>query len=262
MGHTRIYLTAMTALLLPAGAGVMTVHASPTCEKFVKTYVSTPVRNRVSKATAQAWAKWRVGHPNWKPNPKVTRPRYKMSQHELLKRVDFACQVTTDPKVMDILFTPDDLHPPTPKLVPALETTDVTSPDTIPPMLAEMPPTVQNAFPPATGMGPYLPAMFAGAPIPPFGPPMQGLPPTQTGTPSSPGTPGAPGIPSSPGTPGTPVPPDTPVSETPVPPDVPVIPVVPVVPVSPVPEPSSLVLMVLGIGSGGATRMWRVRRNS
>ena len=41
----------------------------------------------------------------------------------------------------------------------------------------------------------------------------------------------------------------------------PVVPDVPVVVASPVPEPSSLVLLLLGMSSGGAVRVWR-RRSS
>lgn len=252
MGHTRIYLTALTALMLPAGAGVMTVQASPTCEKFVKTYVSTPVRNRVSKATAVAWAKWREGHPNWKPNPKVTRPRYKMSQREILKKVDFACQVPTDPEALDMAFTPVEVNPPTPKLKEAsdVDTTDVTVPDTIPPLVAELPPSERNFLPPQTAAVPFFPATFGGAPVPPVGaPPVQvstpGVPSTPTGSPNTPTAPGSPSSPDTPSSPGTPIVPETPVA-----------------PVSPVPEPSSLVLILTGVGWGGVTRVRRVRRRS
>jgi hypothetical protein len=253
MGHTRIYVTALAALLVPASVGVVAVHASPTCEKFVKTYVSTPVRNRVSKTTAEAWAKWRVGHPNWKPNPKLKRPRYKMSQHEVLKKVDFACQVPTDPKMMDILFTPEDLHPPMPEValndMPPVETTNDTVPDTIPPLMAELPPSSGGSFPMGNVLPPYFPPAY-GTQIPPVIPPSLHV--------SAPLLP--PGPPDSPVISLSPVPPTSPViSLSPVPPDTPVVDT-PVIPVSPVPEPSSFVLLLLGMGSGGAVRVWRVRR--
>lgn len=208
----------------------MTVHASPTCEKFVKTYVSTPVRNRVSKATAEAWAKWRVGHPNWKPNPRVQRPRYKMSQHEVVKKVDYACQVETDPKMMEALFPPEDLNPPNPEVkrdssdVPPVETTDVTVPDTIPPVPAEVPPTSEASVPPDNLIPPYFPPIY-GAEIPPV------------------------------------VPTTLHVSAPVVPPGPPESPTTPVVPTAPAPEPSSLALLLLGAGSG-TVQVWRSRRTA
>jgi len=85
------------AVLLPLAIGAVAVHASPACQRLVHTYVTVPVRNRVSKATAMAWAKWRVGHPNWKPNPKVQRPRYVMTTQEAMDKVDFACETTAIP---------------------------------------------------------------------------------------------------------------------------------------------------------------------
>ena len=74
--RTRIQTAVLAFILLPAAVGVLAVHASQTCERFVRTYVSKPVRNRVSKATNEAWAKWRIAHPNWKPNPNLHRPKY------------------------------------------------------------------------------------------------------------------------------------------------------------------------------------------
>ena len=212
MGHTRMYVTALSVLLLPAGAGVVTVHASPTCEKFVRTYITVPVRNRVSKATEVGWAKWRVGHPNWKPNPKVQRPRYRMSQRETIKNVAFACEVPTDPLRLDTLFTPEELQPPVaemtlpsviPPAVPPIETTDVTIPENIPPVVADSPPYGYGLFPPFL-TPPYLPPVYGGAQVPPL-------------------------------------------AQTPAPPLV----VTPVVPVAMTPEPSSLVLLLTGASALG-----------
>lgn len=213
MGHTRRTITTLLVLLLPAGAGVVAVHASPTCERYVRTYVTVPVRNKVSKATTIAWAKWRVAHPNWKPNPHVHRPKYKMSQKEQVEKVAFACQVTPDPLYMDAVFTPSDLKPPPsddalPPVddLPPVETADVTFPDDIPPMVPSSPPFANPVFPSL---------------VPPFLPPVFGVPPPPN-TASSTG-------------PGSPLP-----------------------PIAPVPEPSSLVLLAIGLASTVAIR--RVRQ--
>ena len=52
----RIQVAVLAFILVPAAAGVLAVHASATCERFVRNYVTRPVRNRVSKQTAEAWA--------------------------------------------------------------------------------------------------------------------------------------------------------------------------------------------------------------
>lgn len=191
MGRTRKFATTLLVLLLPAGAGVVTVQASPTCQRYVRTYVTVPVRNKVSKATAVAWAKWRVGHPNWKPNPAVHRPRYKMTHKEQLEKVAFACEVPTEPKLLDVLFTPDDLNPPSPDVTmtdsdtpvtpvaPPLETSNATIPGDLPPVADHVPPYADVVFPP-TGV-PYFPPVFGAFPIPP-GSTSPGSTPTGTST--------------------------------------------------------------------------------
>lgn len=171
MGHTRKTITTLLVLLLPAGAGVVTVHASPTCERFVRTYVTVPVRNKVSKATEIAWTKWRVAHPNWKPNPKVHRPKYLMSKKEQVEKVAFACQVTPDPLFLDAVFGPADLKPPPSEITPPstefppVETADLVVPTELPPMLPPQPPFANAAFPPSTA--PFLPPVFGSLPSPP-----------------------------------------------------------------------------------------------
>lgn len=271
-----MYVTALTAMLVPASIGVVTVHASPTCEKFVRSHVSVPVRNKVSKATAIAWEKWRIGHPNWKPNPKIKRPRYRMTQHESLEKVAFACQVPTDPNRLDIMFPVAELLPPQPEVdmapedVPPVETTDATVPYTISPVAAGGPPVAELVMPPAMFVSPpFVPPLFGAPRLPPVSVPSS--PPV--GIPESPGVPGG-----GPGTPvtGITVPPtipggDTgvPVIGTTVPPtipggpggsDTPGTPEIPEVPVAPVPEPSSVGLAALGMGSTGVMAL-RARRS-
>jgi hypothetical protein len=180
MGHTRIQVVALAALF-SAGIGVMAVQASPTCQRFVRTFVTVPVRNRVSKATALAWAKWRVEHPNWKPKPGVTRPKYLMSRKEQLDKMAFACEAPTIPSKTDMLFTPADFNgpPPAPDL-PPMETTQLTIPDLIPPVVMESPPfAAQPDVPSGPGIfiPPYIPPVFTG-PLPkvPLSPPIGPVP--------------------------------------------------------------------------------------
>lgn len=124
MRSTRIRLqfAALLFILLPASAGIVAVHASATCERFVRTYVSKPVRNRVSKATANAWAAWRIAHPNWKPNPNLHRPKYVMTHEEQVKKVEFACEVPTIPSEMEALFKTPEIEPPPTVVLPSMET--------------------------------------------------------------------------------------------------------------------------------------------
>jgi hypothetical protein len=143
--------------------------------------VTVPVRNRVSKATALAWAKWRVEHPNWKPKPGVTRPKYTMSRKEQLEKVAFACEAPTVPSQTDMLFTPADFGPAPPVLnLTPMETTQVTFPDLIPPVVMESPPfaTVPD-IPSGPGIfiPPYIPPVFVG-PLPkvPLTPPIGPVP--------------------------------------------------------------------------------------
>lgn len=108
----RLQLAAVLFILLPAATGVIAIHASATCERFVRTYVTKPVRNRVSKATADAWAAWRVAHPNWRPNPNLHRPKYVMTREEQVNKVDFACEVPTEPSTVVLFFQTAEVEPP------------------------------------------------------------------------------------------------------------------------------------------------------
>lgn len=115
----RIHVAALIFLLLPATAGVLVIHASASCERFVKTYITKPVRNRLSKQTADAWAAWREAHPDWRPNPKHLRPKYVMTREEAIKKVDFACAVEPDVASLKMNIEPED-EPPIQVAMPAM----------------------------------------------------------------------------------------------------------------------------------------------
>lgn len=156
----RIQTAVLGFVLLPATVGVLAVHASQTCERLVRTYVSKPVRNRVSKATDEAWAKWRVAHPNWKPNPTLHRPKYVMSREEAVNKVEFACAVPTDPLTLSLLLNPAELGPP-PEIVnlPPMKATLISFPDVVPPEVSEIPPG--EAWPP---FAPLIPPILGSSP--------------------------------------------------------------------------------------------------
>ena len=150
----RIQVAVLAFLLLPATVGILAVHASATCERFVRTYVTKPVRNEVSKHTAEAWAAWRIAHPNWKPNPSLHRPKYVMTREEAMQKVDFACSVPTDPVTLDTLFTPTNFAAPPMFTVPLMETAEVTLPTELPPAVVALTPVlpiVPPSFPLITG---------------------------------------------------------------------------------------------------------------
>ncbi len=152
----RIQLAA-AIIMLPAAAGVVAVNASATCERFVRTYVTKPVRNRVSKTTAEAWAAWRLAHPNWKPNPNLHRPKYVMNRQESVQKVEFACAVPLIDANPDGLYVAD-VPPPIINFQP-MEATQIKFPDEIPPEVAEI--TPQDTWPP---LEPYVPPILGGSP--------------------------------------------------------------------------------------------------
>jgi hypothetical protein len=139
----RIQIAVLAFILLPASVAVLAVHASATCERFVRTYVTTPVRNQVSKETAQAWAAWRVAHPNWKPNPNIHRPTYVMTREEAVQKVNFACSIPTESVNLDTLFTPTSFAaPPVITDVPSMEIAQVLLPSELPPQVVEVMPVL------------------------------------------------------------------------------------------------------------------------
>jgi PEP-CTERM motif-containing protein len=207
VGYSRIRSFTITSTVIIAG-GFLAVRASPDCVRFVHTYITVPVRNRVSKATAKAWAEWRIAHPDWKPNPKVQRPKYVMTRKEAIEKVEFACSMPTEPQYLDLLLAPEDLSPPPPFIeLPPMEATQITIPAPTPPDVIEAPPEVATEeWPPLV---PYVPPIVeSGGASPVF----------------------------------------------------PVLPVVPPPIVGAVPEPSSLVLVAIGLASTWLLAGTRLRR--
>ena len=135
ISRVRIHVVVLVFLLLPATVGVLAIHASAACERFVKTYVTTPVRNRVSKQTAEAWAAWRAAHPNWKPNPNSHRPKYVMTREETVNKVNFACAVDTDPTKLDLVLEPMEQPP---AIVSMPVTTELKLPNPTAPEMTEL----------------------------------------------------------------------------------------------------------------------------
>jgi hypothetical protein len=138
ISRIRIQVAVLLFLLLPATVGVLAIHASAACERFVKTYVTKPVRNRVSKQTAEAWAAWRAAHPNWKPNPNSHRPKYVMTREETVNKLNFACTVDTDPTNLDLTLQPIEYDgPPQIVTMPAM-TTELQLPNPTTPAVTEL----------------------------------------------------------------------------------------------------------------------------
>jgi hypothetical protein len=163
----RIQAAALLFVMLPAVAGVVAIRASATCERFVKTYITKPVRNRVSKTTAEAWEQWRIAHPNWKPNPNLHRPKYVMNREESVQKVEFACSAPLIDPNADGLFPVADIEPPIVNF-PPMKATQIQFPNEVPPEVAEI--TPQDSWPPlATFVPPVLggvPAINNGVPPP------------------------------------------------------------------------------------------------
>lgn len=88
-------------LLLTAvaiSAGVVGVHASTECVRFVTKKIR---HHKVSSATAARWAAWDKAHPNWHP---------KKSTAEIMAQLDFACAVPVIQKPADGDLPPVDLN--------------------------------------------------------------------------------------------------------------------------------------------------------
>jgi hypothetical protein len=153
----RIQVAVLAFILLPATVGIVAVHASATCERFVHTYVTKPVRNAVSKETASAWEKWRIAHPNWKPNPNNHRPKYVMNREEAVDKVQFSCAVDLVPADAEIHFVPANLDVPPPVIdLHPMDTTQISFPELTPPEVAENTPPIP--------LLPIVPVDFPGTP--------------------------------------------------------------------------------------------------
>ncbi|MGD0888646.1 MAG: PEP-CTERM sorting domain-containing protein [Acidobacteriaceae bacterium] len=154
--------------------GAFAVNASPNCQRYVSDYVTTPVRKRVSKATALAWARWRTGHPNWKPNPKVQRPRYVMTTQEAMDKVNFACAVPPNPVITELLHTEAD-RDGTPSIDPsATGATQLYIPDLTPPEVTEVPSGQGSSDSTAVSWPSDSPSIPPQA-LPPVSPPAGGI---------------------------------------------------------------------------------------
>jgi hypothetical protein len=178
VGYSRIRSVALSSAVIIVG-GFLAVRASPDCQR----YVTVPVRNRVSKATAMAWAEWRIAHPNWKPNPKVQRPKYVMTRKETVEKVEFACSVPTDPQYLNLLFAPADFNfLPLPPIIalPPMEATQIKIPAPTPPDVVEVPTEVAtDEWPPLV---PYLPPIVESGGGSPIFPILPIVPPPIVGT--------------------------------------------------------------------------------
>jgi hypothetical protein len=173
----RIQAAALAFIMLPAVAGVVAVRASATCERFVRTYVTKPIRNRVSKTTAEAWAQWRIGHPNWRPNPNLHRPKFVMNREEAVEKVEFACSVPLIDTSVDGFFPEAEVPPPIVNF-PPMTATEITFPNELPPEVAELIP--EDSWPP---LAPFVPPILGGpttvtggVPVFPIVPPETPLP--------------------------------------------------------------------------------------
>ncbi len=87
----------MTAVAI--SLGVVGVHASTQCVRFITTKVR---HHKVSAATAARWAAWDKAHPNWHPKKKLPA--------ETLAQLDFACAVPVIQKPVDGDLPPLELN--------------------------------------------------------------------------------------------------------------------------------------------------------
>ncbi len=142
-----------SAILLFVGMSAVSVEGLPACERYVKSFVEKRVKNPVSRTTAMRWAEWGKSHPDFKPKP---RPRTKLVKQEVVRKVDFACQV--DAPNPDLVATlppgplPDMSIEPMPAMLITFEPplpptpTDVATSDA--PPLVFVPPYTTGLTPP------------------------------------------------------------------------------------------------------------------
>lgn len=132
--------------------GVIGVQALPVCEKVVKSYKQIRVRNKVSPLTAARWAAWGATHPDFKPH---ARPKYKLANKEIIRKVAFACAAPPTVSAEEIA-----LLPPEP-LTDILETIPTGSDVMFP-----GPPTINEVATNNTPALPYVPPYAAVGPTP------------------------------------------------------------------------------------------------
>jgi len=167
----RTSLTFVIVLTLFAAA--IGVHADPLCRRLVREYREKQVRNKVSKQTAARWAEWNKTHPSFHPHP---RPKYKLVPEEVVKQVEFACQVPTKPvETSELLppIVPDfKLDPPPPTMVLAppvlpgvveISTASTPPPPFLPPYSPGVPPGLAPVPEPSSIVLFFTGALFAGA---------------------------------------------------------------------------------------------------
>jgi hypothetical protein len=146
-------------MIASVGIGTMGVHASTDCQNLFLAYkhqLAKRLHHRVSAATLARWAAWNKAHPHYRPTPK-----------ESLSKIDFVCDVPTDPSGMDQPVPPVSLPP----LLPSMTNTftapslpSVTVANLVPPDVPVIPPTGDPIYPPMAAPGPpgsYSPPLSA-----------------------------------------------------------------------------------------------------
>jgi hypothetical protein len=151
---------ALALILLPTTAGIVAIDASATCQRIVRNYVTVPLHKRVSKATAIAWANWRVAHPNWKPKPNAQRSLSPLTREESIKKVDFTCDVedATPANTNSLIALNSPLTPP--EFVPSLVDTSQTSNPARPQQQTSQ---MAHYATPITPIDPYVPTVPSGS---------------------------------------------------------------------------------------------------
>jgi hypothetical protein len=155
--------------------GAVGMQADPLCHRLIREYKEKLVRNRVSKKTAERWAAWDKTHPNFHPRP---RPKYKLVPEEVVKQMDFACQVPVKPVEIHEMMPPAipdftwDTPPPTavlppPKVPGVVEITTVNTPAPpfLPPYSPGIPPGIEPVPEPSEFVLMLTGAFFVGATV-------------------------------------------------------------------------------------------------
>jgi hypothetical protein len=162
---TRVLIFLVAGTL---GVGIIApvaISELPQCQKTVQTIVTKLKKNTVTQKTLQAWAAWRIGHPNWKPKPGVTRPKYIKVTEPANITYDVACETLfppTPPSQITFTFPPEDMPPAFD--LPPMPPPDITSllpPDT--PPVIDLPPDEEDDD---WGGGGFIPPVFGGGGYP------------------------------------------------------------------------------------------------